>query len=130
LEAFLTRILVADDNAAVRRYLRGLLEQQDGWEVCEEARNGPEAVSRFRESGPDLIVLDFQMPDMNGLETARQIMRENPAIPILMVSLFLSKQLTQEAQRAGIKGACAKTDISSVVEAIEALLRKENYFPN
>jgi DNA-binding NarL/FixJ family response regulator len=124
------RILVVDDNAAVRRYLRGALEQHDNWRVCDEARNGQEAVDRFRQIQPDVIVLDFQMPEMNGLEAARIISRLSPETPILMVTLYLSRQLAEEARKAGIRGTCAKTDMGSVVTAVGALLRRETFFPN
>ena len=123
------RILLADDNPAVRRYLRGLLEQQEGWRVCDEASDGAEAVQRFAQGHHDLILLDFQMPAMNGLEAAKLIIRESPNTPILMVTLYLSKQLSAEAREAGVKGTCPKTHISSVVEAVSALLRQETYFP-
>jgi two-component system, NarL family, response regulator DegU len=126
----LVRILVADDNPAVRRYLRGVLEQQEDWQVCDEASDGAEAVRRFQIGRHDVIVLDFQMPGMNGLEVAQQITKLSPKTPILMVTLYLSKQLAAEARKAGIRGACAKTDISSVVEAVGALLREETYFQN
>jgi DNA-binding NarL/FixJ family response regulator len=126
----LVRILVADDNPAVRRYLRGLLEQQADWLVCDEASNGQEAVERFRQAKPDLIVLDFQMPEMNGLDAARHIVSISPKTPILMVTIHLSKQLSDEARKVGIRGTCAKTDISSVVDAVGALLREETYFPS
>jgi two-component system nitrate/nitrite response regulator NarL len=124
------RIFVVDDNPAVRRYLRGVLEQQNGWFVCGEACNGQEAVERFSEVGSDLVLLDFQLPQMNGLDVARHIIQRSPGTPILMVTLFLSSQLSEEARKIGVRGLCAKTDISSVVEAVEALLRDENYFPN
>ena len=124
------RILVVDDNPSVRRYLRCVLEQQDSWQVCDEARNGQEAVDRFRDIRPDVIVLDFQMPEMNGLDAARIITKLSPEIPILIVTLYLSKQLADEARKVGARGACAKTDISSVVDGVGALLREETYFPN
>jgi DNA-binding NarL/FixJ family response regulator len=124
----LVRILVADDSPAVRRCLCGLLDQHDDWRVCDEVSNGREAVERFRQVRPDLIVLDFQMPEMNGLDAARHIARISPKTPILMVTIHLSKQLSEEARRAGIRGACAKTDIDSVVDAVGALLREETYF--
>lgn len=123
------RILVVDDNPAVRRCIRGALEQQDDWRVCGEAGNGQEAVDRFRQNRPDLVVLDFQMPEMNGLEAARVITKISPDVPILMVTLYLSKQLSDEARRAGIRGACAKSDVSCVVDGVGALLREETYFP-
>jgi HlyD family secretion protein len=124
------RILIVDDNAAVRRYLRGVLEQNDHWRVCDEARNGQEAVDRFPKIRPDVVVLDFQMPEMNGLDAARIISRESPDTPILMVTLYLSHQLAEEARKAGVRGTCAKTDMGSVVKAVDALLRQETYFPN
>src|SRR5450755_3340233 len=124
------RILVVDDNAAVRHYLRRVLEQQDNWRVCDEARNGKEAVERVSSVQPDLVVIDFQMPEMNGLDAAKIISRLSPKTPILMVTLYLSKQLSEEARKAGVRGACAKTDVGSVVNAVEALLREETYFPN
>jgi len=124
------RILVVDDNPDVRRSLRGAPEQHQGWRVCDEAGNGEEAVERFRKIRPDVIVLDFQMPEMNGLDAARIISRLSPETPILMVTLYLSKQLSEEARKVGIRGACAKTDIDRVVNGVGALLREETYFPN
>jgi DNA-binding NarL/FixJ family response regulator len=124
------RILVVDDNPAIRRSLRGALEQHQDWRVCDEAGDGEEAVERFRKIRPDVIVLDFQMPEMNGLEAARIISRLSPETPILMVTLYLSKQLSEEARKVGIRGTCAKTDIDCVVDAVGALLREETYFPN
>jgi DNA-binding NarL/FixJ family response regulator len=129
-ESSVIRILVVDDNPTVRRYLRSVLEQHDGWRVCDEARNGQEAVERFRQIRPDVVVLDFQMPEMNGLDAARIMNQLSPETPILMVTLYLSKQLSDEARKVGIRGACAKTDVGSFVDAVGALLREETYFPD
>jgi DNA-binding NarL/FixJ family response regulator len=125
----LVKILVADDNPAVRQYLRSILEQRNGWQVCAEARTGREALQRVQEMPPDVILLDFKMPDLNGLDVATQISRSFPEIPILMVTVHFSKQLVEAAQRVGIRGACAKSDVSCIVEAVEALLHQETYFP-
>jgi DNA-binding NarL/FixJ family response regulator len=131
LETFsLVRILVADDSPAIRRCLRGLLDHHADWLVCEEASNGKEAVERFKDAKPDLIVIDFQMPEMNGLDAARRIVDLSPKTPILMVSIHLSKQLSDEARKVGIRGACAKSDIHRVIDGVGALLRQETYFPN
>ncbi len=124
-----TRILLVDDNPAVRRYLRAILEQQETWSVCGEARTGAEALHQVLDSPPDLIVLDYQMPDLNGVDVARQISEMFPQIPILMVTLHLSKQLSEAAQKAGVRGACAKQDIGAVVEAVDLLLHDKTYFP-
>jgi DNA-binding NarL/FixJ family response regulator len=123
------RILVVDDNPSVRHYLRAILEQQTSWRVCGEARTGAEALHKVLEAPPDLIVLDYQMPDLNGIEVARQICEMFPDIPILMVTLHLSQQLADAARLAGVRGACAKQDIGSVIEAVEVLLRHQTYFP-
>jgi DNA-binding NarL/FixJ family response regulator len=92
--------------------------------------NGKEAVERFQKAKPDLIVIDFQMPEMNGLDAARHIFDLSPETPILMVTIHLSKQLSEEARKVGIQGACAKGDIGCVVDGVDALLRHETYFPN
>lgn len=125
----MVRILVVDDNPSVRHYLRSLLEQQSMWQVCDEARTGKEALQRIEKNPPDMILLDFQMPDLNGLDVARQVAKLFPAIPILMVTIHLSKQLAEEARKAGIRGACAKSDVGSIVEAVDALLHHKTYFP-
>lgn len=123
------RILIVDDNPAVRRYLRAILEQQDSWQVSGEARSGAEALQLVLQATPDLVVLDYQMPDLNGVDVARQISEMFPKLPILMVTLHLSKQLADAAREAGVRGACAKQDISSVVEAVDILLHDKTYFP-
>jgi DNA-binding NarL/FixJ family response regulator len=125
----MTRILLVDDNPAVRRYLRAVLEQQQDWRVTGEARTGAEALHNVLESPPDLIILDYRMPDLNGVDVARQISEMYPKIPILMVTLHLSRQLADAAREAGVRGTCAKQDIGSVVEAINVLLHDKTYFP-
>jgi DNA-binding NarL/FixJ family response regulator len=125
----LIRILVADDNPAVRRFLRDLLEQQSTWRVCDQALTGTEALESVKKNPPDMILLDFQMPDLNGIEVARQIAQLFPEIPILLVTIHLSKQLADEARKTGIRGVCAKWDVGSIVEAVDALLHKGTYFP-
>lgn len=125
----MVRILVVDDNPAVRHYLRAILEQQSAWKVCDEARTGGEALQRVKDDPPDIILLDFQMPDINGLDVAQQIVGLYPQIPILLVTIHLSAQLTEAAKRMGIRGACAKTDVGSIVQAVDALLHEQTYFP-
>ena len=124
------RIFVVDDNPSVRRYLRRALEEHGNWRVCDEARNGQEAVDRVRGVQPDVIVLDLQMPEMNGLEAARIITQRSPHIPILLVTLHISRQLSEEARKVGARGACAKADLCSVLNGVDALLHQQTYFPN
>jgi DNA-binding NarL/FixJ family response regulator len=124
----MTRILIADDSPQVRSVLRHLVEQDASWEVCAEAIDGQEAVQRTRESHPDLVVLDFQMPVMDGLQAAREIVKVAPAVPVLLCSAHLSAILIGEARRIGIMGAVPKSNASSIVNGIRALLRHESFF--
>jgi DNA-binding NarL/FixJ family response regulator len=126
----MVRILVADDNPAARHYLRGLLELQKTWRVCGEASTGDEAVERVMEDPPDVILLDFQMPDLNGIDAARQITQFFPQIPILLVTIHLSQQLAEVARKAGIRGVCSKSDVGSIVGAVDELLQQRTYFPS
>ncbi len=124
------RILVVDDNEVMRRALRNLLETQDDWKVCDEASDGWEAVAKFDKEKFDVIVLDCQMPGMNGLDAAKEITSRLPSTPILMVTLHYSPQLAEEARRIGIRGICPKADIECVVEGVTTILDNKSYFKN
>jgi DNA-binding NarL/FixJ family response regulator len=125
-----TRILLVDDSEIVRRNLQVLLERHDAWKICDEAENGREAIEKVEQSQFDLVILDLQMPEMNGLDAARVISRLNPQTPILMVTMHMSAQLAVEARKVGIRGTCSKGDIHCVVQAVETLLNHGTYFPN
>lgn len=122
------RILIVDDSPLVRHRLRALLQQHAGWEICGEAVDGRDAVAKAQLLRPDLIVLDFLMPEVDGLQAARQIGKLVPRVPILMFSMHLSKQLMEEAKNVGVRGAVAKTDTRHLIEGVEALLRHESFF--
>jgi DNA-binding NarL/FixJ family response regulator len=124
------RILVVDDSPLMRSCLRKMLEQQGSWQVCCEASNGREAIDKVQQTSPDLVILDFQMPEMNGLDAAKEITRRSPEVPILMVTLHMSSQLADQARRAGIRGACDKGNIGCVVEGVETLLHRGTYYRN
>ena len=123
-----TRILIVDDSPLVRQRLGALLQQHADWEICGEAVDGREAVTKAQTLAPDLIVLDFLMPGMNGLQAAREIGKLVPNVPILMFTMHLSRQLIDEARNVGVRGAVAKTDTQHVIEGVEALLRHESFF--
>ena len=120
--------MIVDDSPLVRQRLRDLLQQHPDWEVCGEAANGQDAITRAAELSPDVIVLDFLMPGMNGMQAAREIGKLIPDVPILMFTTYLSRQLVEEARNVGIRGAVAKSDARYVIDGLEALLRNESFF--
>ncbi|MBV9182694.1 MAG: response regulator transcription factor [Acidobacteria bacterium] len=123
------RVLIADDDAAIRRLLRRLIESHADWSVCGDAEDGQQAILKAAELGPDVIVLDLAMPQMNGLQAAREISRALPEIPLLLLTVQqVSQELTKEALHAGFKGAVSKNTGSEVVRAIESLLQHQNFF--
>jgi DNA-binding NarL/FixJ family response regulator len=123
----MTRILVADDSEVARRGLGQLLRQHDGWEVCGEAADGQDTVEKARQLGPDVVVLDFAMPMMNGIEAARQIHKEQPNTTIVLCSMYLDQQLASIAQEVGITSVLSKSNVSKVIEGVEAGLRGESF---
>ncbi len=123
------RILIADDDAAIRRLLRRLIETHQDWTVCADASDGHEAVDKAVELKPDVAVLDLAMPEMNGLQAAREISRKNPELPMLLFTVQrVSKELNHEARSAGFRGALSKNTGGEVVHAIEVLLNQQHFF--
>src|SRR3984885_7922325 len=125
------RILIADDHEVAREGIRALLEGHPGWEVCAEAKDGREAVEFACKTNPDLILLDIGMPNLNGLEAARQILAASPDVPILIVTMLDSNQVVREVLRAGARGFVLKSDAGrDLVAAVEALQLNRTFFTN
>ena len=123
------KVLIADDDASIRRLLRRLIESHEDWNVCGEAQDGNEAINKTSQLNPDVIVLDLAMPQMNGLQAGREISRSFPDVPMLLLTVQqVSKELTREALHAGFKGAISKSTGSEVVRAIEVLLNHQKFF--
>jgi CheY-like chemotaxis protein len=123
------RILIVDDNAVVRRQIRSLLESHSDWQVCGEAINGGEAIQQARELRPDLVIMDFSMPIMNGLRAAQEISKDIPDVPLLLFSVFMSNQLVLEAKRSGFRGVVPKEEVGHLTTGVETLLHHGTYFP-
>src|ERR1700736_2407866 len=102
------RILVADDHHLIRRGLKALLEKS-GWTICAEAHTGREAVELATELTPDVAVLDITMPELNGIEAARQIQKASPNTEILILSVHYSDQLVRDVVGAGVRGYIVKS---------------------
>lgn len=102
---------------------------QRDWVVCCEAENGKEAVEKHPRDA-HVTLMDFNMPEMDGLKASRLILRKSPDASILMVTVFWSPQLCEEARKAGLKGLCSKGESEHILDGIETLLRGETYFPS
>jgi DNA-binding NarL/FixJ family response regulator len=123
----MTRILVADDSDLVRHGIRRLLCQHVDWDVCGEAENGQEAVEKARQLAPDVVVLDFAMPLMNGIDAARKIHEDKPDTPIVLCSMYLDAQLATLARDVGITSVLSKSNVGQVIKGVEASLRGESF---
>jgi DNA-binding NarL/FixJ family response regulator len=125
----MVRILLADDHDVVRRGLRALLQEHAGWEICGEALSGREAVDLARQMQPDVAIIDLMMPDLNGLETTRQIRKVSHGTQVLIFTMHHNKSLIQDVLGAGARGYLLKTDAEErIVTAVETLLRRLPYF--
>jgi DNA-binding NarL/FixJ family response regulator len=123
------RILIADDHEVARKGIRVLLENQVGWEVCGEARDGREAVEYASRLKPDVLLLDVGMPNLNGLDAARQILAMTPEARILILTVHDSEQVVREVLAAGARGFLLKSDAGrDLVAAVEALQHRRTYF--
>jgi DNA-binding NarL/FixJ family response regulator len=123
------RILIADDHEVARRGIRAVLESHAGWEVCAEAKDGREAVDLAAVTKPDVILLDIGMPNLNGLEAARQILSVAPRVAILILTMHDSDSVVKEVLRAGARGFLLKSDAGrDLVSAVEALQDQRTFF--
>jgi DNA-binding NarL/FixJ family response regulator len=123
------RILVADDHDLMRRGLKALLESRPGWSVCAEAHTGREAVAKAEELRPDIVILDITMPELNGVEAARRIIKASPNTEILVLSVHYSDQLIRDILDAGVRGYIVKSDSDrDLVIAVEALSNHKPFF--
>jgi DNA-binding NarL/FixJ family response regulator len=123
------RILIADDHEIVRRGIRALIEGHGGWEVCGEAIDGREAVEKALELRPDIVLLDVGMPNLNGLDAARQILGANPRTRVLILTMHDSEQIVREVLEVGARGFLLKSDAArDLVAAVEALQRRTTFF--
>jgi DNA-binding NarL/FixJ family response regulator len=122
------RILIADDNANVRRGLRCVIQDHEDWDVCGEAVDGRDAIARARELHPDILLLDLAMPGMNGFDAARELAKQVPGLQILLCTAQLSTFVVREAEKMGIQGAVSKSKVSQITDGIAALLRHETFY--
>src|SRR5476651_2355714 len=118
------RILVADDHPVFRFGVSALLSAHEGWQICGEAADGREAVEKCRQLKPDLLILDICMPRLNGMDAARQILKEDATQRILVVTDVNSEQIIRDCLVAGVLGWIFKSDAGAdLINAVAALER-------
>ena len=122
------KILVADDHGIVRSGIRDLLEDQPGWEVCAEAATGREAVNLALQHKPDVVVIDYSMPELNGVGATRQILAALPDTEVLIFTMHDSEDVLQRALAAGARGYLVKSDDSTqLIDAVQSLSRHKAF---
>jgi len=121
------RVLLAEDHGIVREGLRAIL-QREGFEVAGEAANGMEAVAIAKEVQPHVAVLDFDMPQMNGITAAQELARVSPKTRTLLLTMYADRQYVVGALRVGIHGFVIKSQASAdLVQAIRIVHEGKPY---
>lgn len=123
------RILIADDHEVVRSGLRAIVETRDNWIVTGEATNGEQAVRLALETKPDVVIVDYSMPVINGLEVSRRIKSLRLRTEVLILTMHENEEILTEALLSGVRGFLFKSDARKhLISAIEALLDGRPYF--
>jgi DNA-binding NarL/FixJ family response regulator len=123
------RILIADDHDLIRRGVRDLLAARSRWQVVAEACNGAEAVQKAVSLRPDVAILDFSMPELNGPGAAAQIAEKVPETGVVVLTMHDSEQVMREVLQSGARGLVLKSDADrDLLEAVDAVARKRHFF--
>lgn len=123
------RIVIADDHEVVRSGLRAIVEMRSDWVVSGEACDGEQAVALAQETLPDILIVDYSMPLMNGIEVSRRLKLMHLRTEVLILTMHESEELLTEAILAGVRGFLFKSDAREhLISAIEALLDRRPYF--
>jgi len=122
-------ILIVDDHEFIRRGIRAVLEKQVNWQIVGEAANGREAVAMADRFNADVVVMDISMPDMNGLDATRLIVRSRPQTKVLVLSMHDAEPVVRKVLSSGARGYILKSDAGrDLISAIEALVAGKPFF--
>jgi len=121
------RILIVDDNASIRGLVREFIEARPGFEICGEATDGVEGIEKGRELKPDLIILDFLMPRMNGLQAALMLQYFVPNTPVILITFYKDSIPKDMAQAAGVASILSKSDqLAMLADEVQRLTALAN----
>ena len=122
------RVLLADDHGVVRKGLRFLLERQPDMEIVGEAADGREAVRLAEAANPDIVIMDIAMPLLNGIEATAQMVKRNPAIAVIILSVHSDEDYLLSSLNAGAKGYLLKDSAEvDLVRAIQAVRKVRRF---
>jgi DNA-binding NarL/FixJ family response regulator len=123
-------VLLADDHDVVRAGLRAILETYQNWRVCAEATNGNEAIKLTAELQPDIVVLDLEMKDMDGLSVTRRIKEHDSDVEVLIFTMHDNEWLIREVLAAGAKAYVLKSEgVGPLIKAIECAVEHKTFLP-
>src|SRR5579872_3860077 len=122
-------LLIADDHEVVRRGIRALIQEQPGWQIAAEVKDGRDAVAKAGQFQPDVAILDITMPSLNGLDAIKQIAELSPRTKVLILTVHESDELIRKALDAGARGYIFKTDAAfDLITAVNSLLSNKTFF--
>lgn len=123
------KILVVDDHSLVREGITSMLGGHDNFEVIGEGSSGEEAIVKVNENPPDVLLMDINMPGLNGIETAKKIFETHPDLKVIILSMEVTQEYISEAIKAGVMGYLAKDSKKDIlIEAIKKVHGGEQYF--
>jgi DNA-binding NarL/FixJ family response regulator len=123
------RVLIADDHMLIRRGVRDLLATHEGLEIVGEAGNGAEAVQMATALRPDVAILDYSMPEMNGPQAARLISKASPGTGVIVLTMHESEMVIQDVLQSGARGLVLKSDADrNLLQAVETVAAKGSFF--
>jgi CheY-like chemotaxis protein len=125
LHLFGMRILIVDDSEITRRIL-GTIVRSRRWTVCGEAENGWSGVTKFQELKPDVVLLDLAMPDINGIEAAKQMSASDPRVSLILFTIYEIEGIESAAREAGIRAVVPKTKAWNLIGSIESLVNRKS----